>query len=100
MRAAANGRPPLCVSTVREHCARVLLESDACRHVTATFPRRPCQGGLVPKVTGVAGLAPDGQPSRDRRATVGLAVGPMQVFTVSGRRSGEPRSTPVTPIDL
>lgn len=31
---------------------------------------------------------------------IGVPVGPTRVLTVSGRRSGEPRSTPVTPITV
>jgi deazaflavin-dependent oxidoreductase (nitroreductase family) len=31
---------------------------------------------------------------------IGLAVGPVHVLTVPGRRSGEPRPTPVTPLTV
>lgn len=31
---------------------------------------------------------------------IGIPVGPTRVLTVPGRRSGEPRSTPVTPISV
>lgn len=31
---------------------------------------------------------------------LGLRTGPVQVLTVPGRRTGEPRTTPVTPIEV
>jgi deazaflavin-dependent oxidoreductase (nitroreductase family) len=55
----------------------------------------------MPKVTGAL---PGWLPTVNRVVTavqrLGLAAGPTQVLTVPGRRSGESRSTPVTPIDV
>jgi deazaflavin-dependent oxidoreductase (nitroreductase family) len=56
--------------------------------------------GLV-KVTGAL---PGWLPAVNRIVTavqrLGLAVGPTQVLTVPGRKTGEPRSTPVTPVEV
>lgn len=30
----------------------------------------------------------------------GIPVGPVRILTIAGRKSGEPRSTPVTPVEL
>ena len=41
---------------------------------------------------------PGAQPCRHLLNRLGLPVGPMQLLTVPGRRSGLPRTTPVTPV--
>ena len=55
----------------------------------------------MPRVTGTL---PGWLPAVNRVMTLlqrlGLAVGPVQVLVVPGRRSGTPRETPVSPFEV
>ena len=55
----------------------------------------------MPKVTGaLPGWLPVVNKVMTTLQRLGVAVGPVQVLVVPGRRSGQPRETPVTPFEV